>query len=398
MIAALLGGGVWAIIGQSASFGDLGRAVSGAGPWWFVLSLSGAPVGYLGYALVYQALARVADGPRPPLSLVVRLTIAVFGASVVATSAGRLGSEYWSLRRMKEDPVSAWSRVLAINVAAWAVLGTLAAIAGLAGLAGLGRGPHWLELAWAATVAGCVVLALAVSSPRWRGLAEDRGGRLRRLLASAVRALVLIRLSVRTTPVGWRVAVGALLYWGGELLTVWSALFALGVRIGPVPLILGYATGYMSTMVPLPAGGAGGVDAASTYALTWVGVPLGPALLATLVQRICTFWLPLAVAIVRVRSLRRLPVQLPGVENPGQEAANDRTGAGDCVTARTSDAGSASRPTRGEAWSPDVRPTVGPDTARDVPTTGRCPGDARADVAGAARDSRETVGRARAEG
>jgi uncharacterized membrane protein YbhN (UPF0104 family) len=83
-----------------------------------------------------------------------------------------------------------------------------------------------------------------------------------------------------------------------------------GVDLGVAPLVVGYATGYVSTMLPLPAGGAGGVDAASTYALTLVGVPLGPALLATLVQRVCNYWLPLLIATLAARSLKCLRGEL----------------------------------------------------------------------------------------
>jgi uncharacterized membrane protein YbhN (UPF0104 family) len=79
---------------------------------------------------------------------------------------------------------------------------------------------------------------------------------------------------------------------------------------------LGYASGYASTILPLPFGGAGGVDAATVYALTLVGVPVGPALLATLVQRVLTFWLPLGVAITAVRALRRLGRDLSLVPRP----------------------------------------------------------------------------------
>jgi uncharacterized protein (TIRG00374 family) len=104
-----------------------------------------------------------------------------------------------------------------------------------------------------------------------------------------------------------------MLYWACELLTTWAALRAFGVHLGVAPLVVGYATGYASTMLPLPAGGAGGVDAATTYALTLVGVPLAPALLATLVQRLCTYWLPLVVAILATPSLRRLRTDLPTV-------------------------------------------------------------------------------------
>lgn len=97
---------------------------------------------------------------------------------------------------------------------------------------------------------------------------------------------------------------------------VWAALRGFGVDIGYAPFVLGYATGYASTIVPLPFAGVGGVDAATIYALTLVGVPVGPALLATLVQRVLTYWLPLGVAILFARPLRRLDGELGRVPRP----------------------------------------------------------------------------------
>jgi uncharacterized membrane protein YbhN (UPF0104 family) len=61
-------------------------------------------------------------------------------------------------------------------------------------------------------------------------------------------------------------------------------------------------------MIPLPAGGAGGVDAALTGGFTLAGVPLSSALLAAVTFRVFTFWLPAVLAlgsVFQVGSLRR---------------------------------------------------------------------------------------------
>lgn len=317
LLAALLGAGVWFLIGEAASFSRLLHAINRANPWWVMCAVLAAMVAYLGYALLFQALAGVADGPRPGMGLTLRLTVAVFGASVLATAAGRLGSEYWSLRRMRERPPQAWSRVLAINTGEWALLAALAFVAALALLLGAGhRAPLGVELAWLIALPVCVVPALYLTSPSRRRLAEDRGARIRRTFAAALRGIVLVRTLASRPGALSRGLPGALVYWAGELFTVWAALRAFGVSLGFPALVIGYATGYVSTMLPLPAGGAGGVDAASTYALTLVGVPLGPALLATLVQRLCTYWLPLLVAVLASPSLRRLRADLPRVARP----------------------------------------------------------------------------------
>jgi len=73
---------------------------------------------------------------------------------------------------------------------------------------------------------------------------------------------------------------GSALYWAGDVVCLWAALHSVGEPLPVSELALAYATGYAAMILPLPFGGVGGVDAAMTYALTAVGVPLAPALVA----------------------------------------------------------------------------------------------------------------------
>ena len=309
--AALLAGGVASLIGEIANYSKLLDALGRADPAWFGLCVAGGAIAYLGYAVLFRALAGADGGPRLALRMALRVTIGAFGASVIATSAGRLGFEYWSLRRLREVPARAWARVLAINTAAWAVLGLCACLgAGAIFIGAGGRAPLAVKLVWLLVPPACLVPALWISFPARAPLAEPGGGRVRSVLAVVVGGIALLRglrSNRRAAAGGWG---GAALYWAGELLVVWGALRAFGIDLGLAPLILAYATGYASTILPMPVGGAGGVDAATTFALTLVGVPLPTALLATVVQRIFTYWLPLVVAVASVRSLRRLGGEL----------------------------------------------------------------------------------------
>jgi uncharacterized membrane protein YbhN (UPF0104 family) len=70
----------------------------------------------------------------------------------------------------------------------------------------------------------------------------------------------------------------------------------------PLPeLVLAFALGQAAMILPLPLGGVGGVDAAMTYALTAVGIPLAPALVAVGVYRLFAFWAPTMPALVAPR-------------------------------------------------------------------------------------------------
>ena len=58
----------------------------------------------------------------------------------------------------------------------------------------------------------------------------------------------------------------------------------------------------------LPAGGAGIVEIALTFALTWVGFPFVRALLGVVVYRLFNLWLPILPALAvfpQVEELRR---------------------------------------------------------------------------------------------
>jgi uncharacterized membrane protein YbhN (UPF0104 family) len=106
-------------------------------------------------------------------------------------------------------------------------------------------------------------------------------------------------------------------FWAGDVLCAWAALRAFGAQVGLGALLLGYATGYVSEAVPLPAGGAGGVDAAMTGGFALAGAPLGAALLGAVTFRVLNFWLP---ALVAVPSM----LGAPGLRDRLREIAEQR--------------------------------------------------------------------------
>jgi glycosyltransferase 2 family protein len=83
-----------------------------------------------------------------------------------------------------------------------------------------------------------------------------------------------------------------LLYWLGDMATLYAGLRAFGVHTSAAQIALAYTTGYVANLLPLPTGGVGGVDAAMTYALHVLGVPLDSALAGVIAYRFFGFWLP----------------------------------------------------------------------------------------------------------
>jgi uncharacterized membrane protein YbhN (UPF0104 family) len=294
------------LIGRVASHAELLGSLRAADARWLPLVAAGELLAFLGYVLAYREIARVDGGPRLPVRLAAGVVLSSLGA-FAAAPAGGLAVQYWALSRAGSGRREAVARVIALNLLLWVVLGGAAWLAALALLLA-GTAPVALTLPWLAIVPLFAVAGAWVSRGR-RGerLSRPAGGRLHALSAAAVLALRYVRgLGSGPRRRAGLATAPAALYWGGHLLALWAALGAFGISLPVHALVAGYATGYLATALPLPAGGAGGVDASLTYALTLVGVPLAPALLGAVAFRVASFWLPLAAALAFLPFARRL--------------------------------------------------------------------------------------------
>lgn len=335
--AVALAAAAVALVGRIASFHEMARALERANQSWFPICLGGELLAYAGYIAAYRDVARVDGGPCFSPWTATRIVAIGFGAFVVGSSAGTLGFDYWALHHAGEQPHVAVRRVLALNTLEWLVLGLVACLAAAVTVAGRGSAPRAMEVAWLAIVPACVAAALWVSSPRRSGRlsslprgdagqgrhARSRSHRLwqagRAGFSDAVGGVVISRRVLgrpRTHPGAF---AGFPLYWGGDILTLYAALRAFGVHPSIAPLVLAYTTAYVVTALPLPAGGSGGVEAGLAFSLNAVGIALAPALLATLVYRVFTLWLPIGPALAVLPQVRALDEELPGV--PHADAA-----------------------------------------------------------------------------
>jgi uncharacterized membrane protein YbhN (UPF0104 family) len=232
---------------------------------------------------------------------------------------GALGVDYWALRRTGADHHAAFTRVVAFKTLEWAVFGVIVAALGVVVLVGVGPDVATpVALGWVVAVPVCFLAARWVTSPgRVETFTRSAGvGRVRAIFADTIAAVVIVRQVLTRPRANLEAIGGAVLYWAGDVVTLWAALRAFDVHLEPIALVLGYATGYAATMLPLPAGGVGGVDAAMTYALTLVGVPLGPALLGVFAYRFFNFWLPFIPGLVAGATLPAAYVRLPTVPHP----------------------------------------------------------------------------------
>ncbi len=326
LLVLALVGVVVVLVGRFASFDDMLDALRQADKRWFVVCFAGEMLAYAGYIAAYRDVARIDGGPQFSYWTSTRVVAAGFGAFIAGSSAGTLGLDYWALHRAGERRHDAVRRVLALNTLEWAVLAVFAAaLAAVAVADDEANTPLGMELGWLVTVPVCLVAALWVTSPRRVGrftaspppeqsgasLRERVVRALRAALADAIGGVVLVRRILLRPHVHPAAVFGFVVFWAGDVLALYAALRAFDVDLALVPLVLAYTTAYVVTALPLPAGGAGGIEAGLTLTLTAVGVPLASALLATLVYRFFTLWLPLVPALLVLPRLRSLADELP---------------------------------------------------------------------------------------
>jgi uncharacterized protein (TIRG00374 family) len=97
----------------------------------------------------------------------------------------------------------------------------------------------------------------------------------------------------------WEQALGAAVgKWFFDYLALVAALFAVGAEPRLSLVLLAYGVGAVLGMVPITPGGLGFVEAGLTATLALAGIAGEQALLATLVYRIASYWLPLVAGLV----------------------------------------------------------------------------------------------------
>ena len=322
-------------IGRLAGFTKLGDRLSGATWGWLGLCALGQIGVFIGYAGAFRtSVAGSGDlfgepgdigssgtgsytavggdianrrGPRVGVWYSLKVALAGFGLTQLVAAGGAAGMAFtfWVIRRLGFSKKNAMVQLITLNTAVYFVFGWLGWLGALVGLVDPAV-PRAMAVSWLAGFATVIALALWFTQPQRAAAltsAED-GPRLRRALAVGVSAAARVRSCTHTAD-GRRLLAWSLLYWAGDLVSLWAALRAFGVTVSATAIVGAYVTGYLAQSVPIPLIATGGVDAATTFTLTAVGVPIEVALLGVVAHRVFAFWLPVIPGLWSATSLVR---------------------------------------------------------------------------------------------
>jgi uncharacterized membrane protein YbhN (UPF0104 family) len=96
----------------------------------------------------------------------------------------------------------------------------------------------------------------------------------------------------------WEALIGTIGRWLLDCAALFVALKAVGADPRPSLVLLAFVTAQVLAQIPITPGGLGFVEAGMTAMLALAGVNAGDAVLATLLYRLASYWLPLPAGAV----------------------------------------------------------------------------------------------------
>jgi uncharacterized membrane protein YbhN (UPF0104 family) len=305
------------VLSSVAGWSRVARLTSARHPWeWLLVCLVGEIVAYAGYVLTVRDMARVDDGAEMSLRTSTATVIAGFGVFAATRSSGGFAVDYWAFQKAGASEPEAAARAVGLGLLEYVVLSVGALVASAALFFRLDGHASNATTLPSLLVIPCLAFGLYLTSPkRARRLSKPRGGYMRRwfaaLIAGATRLRTLL-LSPREHGAG---VAGNAAYWAGDILCLWAALHIVEVHVPVAILVLAYSGGYVLTRRALPAGGAGVVEVALTFALFSMGAPFARTLIAVVIYRLFNFWLPIIPALILMPSIKKLRIRFQQAEH-----------------------------------------------------------------------------------
>jgi uncharacterized protein (TIRG00374 family) len=298
--------------------GTWNRAKNGA-PGWLVVAALFEVLSFGGYIILFRTVF-VRGYDKIDWKVSYQITMASLAATrlFAAAGAGGVVLTAWALRRSGMGRRLVACRMIAFIVLLYAVFMGALVIFGIGLRTGIFPGEAPFGVTVIPAIFGAAVITIALSMAFLPADFERRlarwGSGTHQLIARLARALATVPASAAS---GVRTAIkllrerhwgvlGAVAWWGFDMATLWASFHAFGGSGGPTfpVIVVAYFIGQLGNLLPLP-GGIGGVDGGMIAAFIAFGVPGGLAVVAVLVYRGLSFWLPTIPGVIAYLQLRR---------------------------------------------------------------------------------------------
>ena len=312
LLAALAA--LYFLLPQLAGLDDTWNRISDGRPEWTVAALLLTFGMFGGYVAMFRGVF-VRGGTRIGWRESYQITMAGLAASrlFAAGGAGGLVLTAWALRRSGMRRRMVADKTIAFLVLTYLPYAAAVVVCGFGLHWGVLRGEDPFTLTFVPAVVGVVLLALAFAiafiptdlQRRMRPFGKGRVARLTQQLAEAPAATSAgVRDALEHLRSRDPALLGAVLFWAFQIAVLWAAFHAFGNAPPVAVLTQAFFVGMLGNLLPMP-GGVGGVEGGMIGSFAAFGVDSGLAVVAVLVYRAFTFWLPLVPGVIAYFRLRR---------------------------------------------------------------------------------------------
>jgi uncharacterized protein (TIRG00374 family) len=304
------------LLPQIAGLDDTWNRINEGRPEWTAAALLLTFGMFAGYVAMFRGVFLRA-GSRIGWAASYQITMAGLAASrlFAAGGAGGLVLTAWALRSSGMRKRTVADKTIAFLVLTYLPYAIAVVICGFGLHWGLFKGEDPFSLTFVPAVVGVVLLGLALAvafiptdlQRRLRPIArrEGRLGHATQQLATVPAATSAgVRDALEHLHRRDPALLGAVLFWGFQIAVLWAAFHAFGDAPPVAVLVQAFFLGMLGNLLPMP-GGVGGVEGGMIGAFAAFGVDSGLAVVAVLVYRAFTFWLPLVPGVVAYFRLRR---------------------------------------------------------------------------------------------
>jgi uncharacterized membrane protein YbhN (UPF0104 family) len=307
------------LLPQLAGLEDTWHRIEDGSPYWMFLALVFTVGMFGGYVMMFRGVfvRAPAGGARIGWRESYQITMAGLAASRIfaAGGAGGLVLTAWALRRAGMRKRLVADKTLSFLILTYFPYVVALIACGLGLRIGIlpGEAPFGLTVVPAAFAGIALAIGLSIALVptdlqtrlgRWShggGLPARIARKLAHLPASASAGMrdALDHLRSRDPAL-----TGAVLFWGFQILVLWAAFRAFGDAPPGAVIVQAFFVGMLGNLLPMP-GGVGGVEGGMIASFVAFGVDGGLAVVAVLIYRAFTFWLPLIPGVIAYFQLRK---------------------------------------------------------------------------------------------
>ena len=302
------------LLPQLAGLDDTWNRIEDGRPEWTAAALLLTFGMFAAYVAMFRGVF-LRGGSRIGWAASYQITMAGLAASrlFAAGGAGGLVLTAWALRRSGMRKRTVADKTIAFLVLTYLPYAVAVVVCGFGLHWGLFSGEDPFTLTFVPAVIALVLLgialALAVIPPdlqrRMRPFGKGRLSELTQTLALGPAATSAgVRYALEHLRSRDPALLGAVLFWAFQIAVLWAAFHAFGAAPPVAVLVQAFFVGMLGNLLPMP-GGVGGVEGGMIGALAAFGVDSGLAVVAVLVYRAFTFWLPLVPGVIAYFRLRR---------------------------------------------------------------------------------------------